>query len=322
MPDLPPSKRLRLKFAAIGTIGAAMVLLPLAQVLRYQNADLDAVVAERATLDPLAHAVAVQRSLLGHRDVSERVLRGRLQLEAERRLRKAEVDDALWALQGTLSAGFWVKALRESDALTLDWRLLAGRVALRQVQVADSLAGHQLLLEQAVQVMDLVGAAAPASPQQQLLRLAMADPALAEAQGQAQSQAQTAAVLLPPRLAALETALQARIAALDERSATLRAQQRLLALAGTAIVALVLALVSALAGWAWRSTPPSGQSGSPPPGAAADRVRRSSGRRSVDSAHAVAAPAPQAASHQVLQRLREAGAKAVAGEPDSRPPQA
>ena len=325
MPDLPPSKRLRLKFAAIGTIGAAMVLLPLAQVLRYQNADLDAVVAERATLDPLAHAVAVQRSLLGHRDVSERVLRGRLQLEAERRLRKAEVDDALWALQGTLSAGFWVKALRESDALTQDWRLLAGRVALRQVQVADSLAGHQLLLEQAVQVMDLVGAAAPASPQQQLLRLAMADPARAEAQGQAQSQAQsqaqTAAVLLPPRLAALETALQARIAALDERSATLRAQQRLLALAGTAIVALVLALVSALAGWAWRSTPPSGQSGSPPSGAAADRVRRSSGRRSVDGAHAVAVPAPQAASHQVLQRLREAGAKAVAGEPDSRPPQ-
>ena len=322
MPDLPPSKRLRLKFAAIGTIGAAMVLLPLAQVLRYQNADLDAVVAERATLDPLAHAVAVQRSLLGHRDVSERVLRGRLQLEAERRLRKAEVDDALWALQGTLSAGFWVKALRESDALTQDWRLLAGRVALRQVQVADSLAGHQLLLEQAVQVMDLVGAAAPASPQQQLLRLAMADPARAVAQGQAQSQAQTAAVLLPPRLAALETALQARIAALDEHSATLRAQQRLLALAGTAIVALVLALVSALAGWAWRSTPPSGQSGSLPPGAAADRVRRSSGRRSVDSAHAVAAPAPQAASHQVLQRLREAGAKAVASEPDSRPPQA
>ena len=102
MPDLPTSTRNRLKFASIGAIGAAMVLLPLGAVLRYQNADLSALVAERAVLDPLTHALAVQRGLLGHRDVAERVLRGRLQLEAERRLRKADVDDALWSLQGTL----------------------------------------------------------------------------------------------------------------------------------------------------------------------------------------------------------------------------
>lgn len=321
MPDLPTSKRNRLKFAAIGAIGAAMVLLPLGAVLRYQNADLAALVAERAVLDPLAHALAVQRGLLGHRDVAERVLRGRLQLEAERRLRKADVDDALWALQGTLSAGYWVKALRESDTLVQDWRQLAHRVALRQVQAADSLAGHQLLVEQAVQVMDLVSAAAPAHAQDPLLRLAMARPAGAQVQAQAQAQAQvqtqTAGGLLPPRLAGLESALQARMAALDQRSAALRGQQSLLTLAGTAIVALALA--AAL--WAWRSTPPSGHSGSPPPGDAADRVRRSHGRRSVDGEHAVAPPAPQAASHQVLQRLREAGAKAVAAEPDSRPPQ-
>lgn len=308
MPDLPASKRLRLKFAALGIIGAAMVLLPLAQVLRYQNADLEALVAERATLDPLAYAVAVQRGLLSHRDVAERVLRGRLQLEAERRLRKAEVDDALWALQGTLSAGFWVKALRESDALTQDWRLLAGRVALRQVQAADSLASHQLLMEQAVQVMDLVSAAAPVSAQNPLLRLAIASPV----------QAQTADALLPPRLAALQSALQARIAALDERNAALHEQQHVLTLAGTAFA--VLALAAAL--WAWRSTAPGGHSGSAPLSDAADRVRRSRGRRSADSEQAVAPPAPQTASHQVLQRLREGGPTTAATASDSRPPRA
>ena len=310
MPDLPASKRLRLKFAALGIIGAAMVLLPLAQVLRYQNADLEALVAERATLDPLAYAVAVQRGLLSHRDVAERVLRGRLQLEAERRLRKAEVDDALWALQGTLSAGFWVKALRESDALTQDWRLLAGRVALRQVQAADSLASHQLLMEQAVQVMDLVSAAAPFSAQNPLLRLAIASPV--------QAQAQTADARLPLRLAALQSALQARIAALDERNAALHEQRHVLTLAGTAFA--VLALAAAL--WAWRSTAPGGHSGSAPPSDAADRVRRSRGRRSADSEQAVAPPAPQTASHQVLQRLREGGPTTAAAASDSRPPRA
>ncbi len=298
MPDLPPSKRLRLKFAAIGTVGAAMVLLPLAQVLRYQAADLEAMVAERTTLDPLAHAVAVQRGLLGHRDVAERVLRGRLQLEAERRLRKAEVDDALWALQGTLSAGFWAKALRESDALTQDWRLLAGRVAMRQVQVADNLAGHQLLLEQAVQVMDLVSAAAPAvsstlSP----------------------IQARTPGALPLPQLAALERALQARDAELAARSAALREQQALLKLAvsGVALFALAVAL------WARRLTAPGGAT---PPTDGVGHTRRSRGRRSADTEDAKAAPAPQTMSHQVLQRLREAGAKVAAEAQGPQPPPA
>ncbi len=322
MSDLPPSKRTRLKFAAIGAIGAAMVLLPLTQVLRYQTADLEALVAERSVLDPLAQALAVQRGLLGHRDVAERVLRGRLQLEAERRLRKAEVDDALWALQGTLSAGYWVKALHESDALTQDWRQLASRVALRQVQVADSLASHQLLLEQAVQVMDLVSADAPASAQNQLLRLAMGGPAQTRSQtrslNQAQTQAQAAHLLDSARLAALESALQARISALDERSAALHEQQGMLTLAGLTMASLALA--AAL--WALRSTLRGGPPGTPPPTDDADRVRRSRGRRSADSVHAVTSPAPQTALHQVLQRLHETGTKTAAAAPVSRPPRA
>lgn len=295
MPDSPTPRRLRLKFAALGAIGAAMVLLPLSQVLRYQGAEIQALVAERATLDPLAQALAVQRGLLGHRDVSERVLRGRLQLEDERRLRKAQVDESLWALQATLSAGFWVKALGESVVLTQDWRELAGRIALRQLPAAESHASHQLLLEQAVQVMDLVSAAAPAGTRAQGSQLAGI--------GLAPIQTRRVEDLNLPRLAAQESALQARASELGERSAALHERQALLALTSAALAMLTLA--AAL--WFWSSTPPAG---TPPSGI--DRARRSRGRRSADTP---ASPAPQALSRQVLQRLREARAKTEAEAP-------
>ena len=310
MSDTPSPRRLplRLKFAALGAIGAAMVLLPLGQVLRYQSAELKELVAERATLDPLAQALAVQRGLLGHRDVAERVLRGRLQLEGERRLRKAEVDESLWTLQATLSAGFWVKALGESNSLTQDWRLLAGRIAQRQLQVVESHASHQLLLEQAVQVMDLVSAAAPAGAQANPLRLASIDPA------SAQTRTPDAPAL--PRLAALESAVQARASELDERGAALRERQALLALAGSAFA--MLALAAALC--SRRSIAPVGTPGAPgTPNLTdeADPVRRNRGRRSADSA---TSPAPQTTSQQVLQRLREASVQTTAKAPGSQPP--
>lgn len=300
MPDTPSPHRLRLrlKFAVLGAIGAAMVLLPLGQVLRYQGAEIHALMAERATLDPLAQALAVQRGLLGHRDVSDRVLRGRLQLEAERRLRKTEVDESLWALQATLSAGFWVKALGESSALTQDWRELASRVAQRQLPATESHASHQLLLEQAVQVMDLVSAAAPAAQPVSGLQLANAGPA------------RTAEALTLPRLAAQEGALQARASELRARSAELRERQALLALASAAFALLTLAAVL----WAWSSAAPAGT-----PPFSTDRARRSRGRRSADP---LASAEPQAVSRQVLQRLREARAETEAEAPDRQPPPA
>ena len=138
MPDTRPTARLRFKFALLATVGAAMILLPLGQVLRYQNAEIEALVAERATLDPLTQVVSLQRHLLGHRDVADRVLRGRLPLEEERRLRQSEVDGALWVLRGTLSAGYWARALNESTHLTVDWRNLARRLTLRQITALES----------------------------------------------------------------------------------------------------------------------------------------------------------------------------------------
>jgi len=90
MPDTyspdPPTPRYKL--AALSIVGAAMVALPLAQVLRYQDTELQAALAEQAGLEPVKRAVAVQQGLLAHRDVAGQVLRGQVALETERRARQ------------------------------------------------------------------------------------------------------------------------------------------------------------------------------------------------------------------------------------------
>ena len=85
-------QRLRRNLAALSLVGAALVGLPVAQLLRYQAAEMAALADGRAKLDPVARAVHVQRGLLAHRDISAQVLGGQAKLEAERLQRQTEVD--------------------------------------------------------------------------------------------------------------------------------------------------------------------------------------------------------------------------------------
>ena len=303
MSDTPNPPRLRFKFALLGAIGAAMILLPLGQVLHYQNADIEALVAERATLDPLTQTVTLQRHLLGHRDVADRVLRGRKQLEDEQRLRQADVDAALWTLRGTLSSGYWLRALNESSHLTADWRNLARRVALRQISAQENQDSHQLLIEQAVQIMDLVGAlASPGSP---------ADPAQVHAQVQGQVQvhrwlAEARSAQASQRLA-LESEMQAHANSLRAREADLRSQRGLIVMALVSLATLVaLGVALLLIGKRQAVTPP------PQPHGDSDRkddTRRNSGRRATDFSALDTRPQP------VLDRLRRGAQDTIPAEP-------
>jgi hypothetical protein len=158
-----PNALPRHKLTALGVVGAMVVALPLVQVLRYQNAEIQAVLSERAGLDPVARAVAVQRGLLAHRDIAAQVLRGRKLLEPERLLRQGEVDDRLASLALALASGAWDRAMREASALRDDWSLLSQQVLTRSVVASESDQAHRLLVEQTLQVIDLVAvAAAPA----------------------------------------------------------------------------------------------------------------------------------------------------------------
>ena len=151
--------KLRHKFAALGVVAVAMVATPLVQVLRYQTAEIQAALYEQAGLDPVSGAVTLQHALLAHRDIAGLVLRGVLQLEPERTLRQAEVDDRAATLESTLYTLKLPRAVGEAQALRQDWVTLVPQVEQRKITSLDSDAAHRLLVEQALQVIDLVAAA-------------------------------------------------------------------------------------------------------------------------------------------------------------------
>lgn len=240
------AQRLRVKPLLVLALLAASILLPLGPLWHEQGVQLEALQAERRLLDPLSHALDLQRSLLVHRRVSEQVLRGRSPLEAERLLCQAEVNLGLWRLSGTLSAGLWARALAETQQMAYDWRMLTQGVALRRVSVAESDHAHQLLVEQAVQVMDLLAAQATDALS---LHWAAIRPDWADT----------------TRSQALRTALLARTQLLHSRQAELQASRT-----GSGALALMAWLVAA---WLLPRAPRS---------APGNDVRRSHGRRTSD----------------------------------------
>lgn len=167
-PDEPPAEgarlslKLRRNLAALSVVGVALVNLPAVQLLRYQSAELQALAAGRAQLDPVARAVQVQRGLLAHRDISAQVLGGLVRLEAERQQRQNEVQSRLAALAVTLAEGRWELAIGEAEELHQDWLQLVRKLAARSIDSAGSDRDHRLLIEQTLQVIDLVGNAVQA----------------------------------------------------------------------------------------------------------------------------------------------------------------
>ena len=153
-PRLP--QRLRRRLAALSVVGALLVAWPLVQLLRYQGHEVQALLEERAALDPVARAVDVQRSLLAHRELASLVLRGRRAAEAPRKQRQVEVDERVAALGRTLKSGAWERAEREADALHEDWTTLVRQVLGRSIAAPESDQAHRLLMEQTLQVIDLV----------------------------------------------------------------------------------------------------------------------------------------------------------------------
>lgn len=226
MPEArPPKPRASHRFAALGVVGAVMVLLPTAQLLRYQHAEIEALQTYRAALNPMAEAVGVQRQLLAHAGLAAPVLAGQLHLETRRHERQTEVDRAVDSLQRGLNAGGWFAALEEARSLGSDWAALAREVSARSIGPMQSDLSHRLRIEQALQVMDLLDLAltpdAPLAAVMSMPRVAQqwssltpdADPAVLRAAG----------ARLQQMLAGVDTALAQRA---DPALATAAAQLR------------------------------------------------------------------------------------------------
>ncbi len=132
-----------------------MVALPVVQVLRFQAEQIEALVRHRTTLNPMVRAAEVQRGLLAHRDLSAQVLRGRDAMEAPRQQRQLFLDQGIRTLVADLGALHLHLAVREAQTLHDDFVSLAAQVSQRRLSAPDSNAGHRLLVEQTLQVMDL-----------------------------------------------------------------------------------------------------------------------------------------------------------------------
>jgi len=154
---LKPQRRL----AALSLLGVAMCAVPLVQVLRYQNQEIELARTALLGLDPVAGAVAVQRSVIEHREFASLWLRGQPDAETPRRQRQGDVDARLAVLNQTLEQRGLPRAIVEAAAMTSDWRQLVQRIVTRSVLAPDSDAAHRLLVEQAIQVIDLVADALP-----------------------------------------------------------------------------------------------------------------------------------------------------------------
>jgi hypothetical protein len=255
----------------LGLLGLLALTLALSQVLRFQHEEMAELARERALLDPLARSTEVQLGLIGHGAVAELVLRGRTRLEGERLQRQAAVDRSLAALMGELQAGAWQRASREAGLMWTDWRTLAAEVAQRRIDAGQSATRHQLLREQAQQVLDLVQSALPGAERWP----ATLDPAV----------------------------LQQRAEALAWRQARLQQRQAQLAQSQAwAALALGLSLALTLLGcWAASRGP-----AKPPPAPAGQR-RQGQGRRQTD--HRPTTPAElMAAELRPLQRPSETSA--------------
>jgi hypothetical protein len=155
----PLLQRPRNRFVAFSAVGAAMVCLPLWQLMQHQQSALQQLAAQRALLDPVSQAVHVQFGLLSHRQLSGQLLQGQAQLEPARMAVQVGVDEQLQALQQVLTQGLWHSALAEARDLTRDWVELARSVQRRTLTAAQSEQAHSLRVEQTLQVLDLLTAA-------------------------------------------------------------------------------------------------------------------------------------------------------------------
>jgi len=225
-----PPRRLLTRHRLFVLLGAVMIAMPLVQVLRHQGSELAERLAMRASLDPLAASVQVQRAVLQHDEATRRVLAVKAADDSTRRVWQAEVDARSIELDHVLLRGGWERAGAEAQAMRDDWARLLDRIEKRSLSVGESQFSHRLLIEQLLTVGDLATLHAAASVLGPELRLAHAG--------------------LRPRSGASLVDTELALARLQAEQQSLASQlgsiERARGLVATALVVLALVTVSVL----------------------------------------------------------------------------
>lgn len=290
--------KLRHKIAALGVVGMALCLLPLIQLLRYQGLELQWAHAAQAQLEPAVIAVELQRGLVDHRASAALWLQGRREVDALRRQQQAVVDARLALLDQGVEVSGLVGAQAEVEAMRTDWPTLVQQVVGSGLSVGASDGAHRLLVEQALQVIDIVTAAAAPGPDGASFRQAAAA---------ARVQWQAGTTTWPMALATLSAAQTQLRAVQARRIEAFEARRNLAAAALLALAAGIVGLLLWLRAALLRvpAVPPDHTGPDPATDPTAARRPQAAARQPgwlpppPDGQHS-----PRDAGHGLLQRLR------------------
>jgi methyl-accepting chemotaxis protein len=157
MNQLIANLRLSRKLGLIALIAALLIAVPSGLYLYRVMQTAAATSAEVAGLEPLRALRAVMQLTQQHRGLSANVLGGRIEVEAQRAGKQAELDAAIKRFDGILQHDIDNARLRTDWKRAVDqWQTLAKAVPVRAVDGPQSFAGHTALIAQQIDLHDRV----------------------------------------------------------------------------------------------------------------------------------------------------------------------
>ncbi|WP_293994350.1 methyl-accepting chemotaxis protein [Sphaerotilus sp.] len=191
MPQFIRNLRLSRKFALLGVVAAGMVLLPLSYCVRSVEQSVDRTRAELRGIEPSRGLLRMVQLTQQHRGLSATVLGGKPDLDAQRRTRQTDVDQAGETFNGLLrTLGDQPRLRADWERVAGEWQALAKDVAARQVSGPQSFERHTALVERQIELhgrlMDAAGLTLESDPAHYFLTVAALKqtPDLSEALGQ------------------------------------------------------------------------------------------------------------------------------------------
>jgi methyl-accepting chemotaxis protein len=156
MKNILRSMKLWQKFATLGVIGAVMCAVPLVQLVRIENEQIHVAAGEVAGLAPLHAAIALQRSLQGHRLHASLQLHGNPGSESERRTHASDANAAVGELGKLLGDGVFAKPAETLKSLKADWEKLLAQLDGGKLTADASHAAQTALIDTTLLLIDQV----------------------------------------------------------------------------------------------------------------------------------------------------------------------
>ena len=154
MKNVLRSMKLWQKFAVLGVIGTTMCAVPLWQVTQARNGEIAVAVGEKAGVEPVRTAVALQQHLQMHRLATAAWLAGGSGADSERRNEAAAVNAEFQKLGQQLAGLGYTKAIEAHKAAKAQWDTLTSKLDAKALDAAASKSAHGDIIAANVTLVD------------------------------------------------------------------------------------------------------------------------------------------------------------------------